>query len=78
MSQQRYTTRQAAAAIGVPFIHLSNVLKGRVRPSDAVRERLPQLLGTSVTVLFTPEMLKEPYDSKRAARATADVEAVAR
>ena len=58
---QRYTTRQAADAIGVDWVHLGGTIKGHIRPCQVIRDRLPELLGVPLEDLYTPDMLVLPY-----------------
>lgn len=62
---QRYTTRQAAEAIGVDHGHLARAVSGRVRPSNEIRERLPELLGVPLEELFDSASLALPYEAHR-------------
>lgn len=61
LQAQRYTTRQAADAIGVDWVHLGSTIKGSIRPCQAIRDRLPALLGVPLEDLYTPDMLVLPY-----------------
>ncbi|GEM_PF-1535216 len=58
---QRYTDRLAAEAIHVDVAHFRNAIKGVAHPSNAIRERLPVLLGVPLGELFTQESLSRPY-----------------
>lgn len=61
LTKNRYTVRQAAAAINVDPLHLTNVIRGGARPCQAVRDRLPELLGVPLEELFTEDALLLPY-----------------
>lgn len=61
LDAQRYTNRQAAAAIDVEYVHFASAIKGVIRPHQAIRERLPELLGVPLADLFDAERLEKPY-----------------
>jgi hypothetical protein len=61
LTKQRWSRRLAAAEIDVDFTHFANAIAGRSRPSQAIRDRLPELLGVPLEDLFEPEMLAGPY-----------------
>ncbi len=52
-----------AQVIDVPFLHLRQVLYGHARPSHAVRDRLPGLVGVPLDQLFDPGSLRPPMHS---------------
>lgn len=61
LQARRFTTRQAADAIRVDLTHLASAIGGHVRPCQAVRDRLPNLLGVPLQDLFSEEALRLPY-----------------
>lgn len=65
LQAQRYTTRQAADAMGVDHGLLARAVAGKVRPSDEIRERLPKLLSVPLEDLFDEVMLARPYEAHR-------------
>jgi hypothetical protein len=65
LRRERYTIRLAAELIGVPESHLRIAVGGYARPMDAVREKLPTLVGVPLEELFTPAALAKPYDASK-------------
>jgi hypothetical protein len=59
LRNQARTVSGAARVIGVPDHELRNALNGRYRPSRAIRERLPLMVGVPITALFSADMLAE-------------------
>lgn len=56
-----WSVRFVANKVGVPELHLVNVVHGRSAPSPRVREALPDLVGRPLEELFTPESLAGQY-----------------
>jgi hypothetical protein len=65
LRRERYTIKLAAEIIGVPESHLRIAVGGYARPMDAVREKLPVLVGVPLEDLFTPDALAKPYDASK-------------
>lgn len=61
VKDQRRSIGVVAQAIDVPYVHLRNALYGHVVPSQAVRDRLPKLLGVRLEELFEPGTLARTY-----------------
>lgn len=55
--EERWTLTRLAKHIDVPVTHLRGALYGITYPNDAIRERLPAVLGRPLSELFHPEML---------------------
>ena len=53
-----------AKVIAVPYLQLRAALYGSARPSQAVRERLPGLLGRPLAELFEAGSLRPPRGSE--------------
>ncbi len=53
-----------AQVIAVPYLQLRAALYGTARPSQAVRERLPGLLGYPLAELFEPGSLRPSRGSE--------------
>ena len=62
------TTVEAAKEIGVSAGHLYSVLAGRVRPQQAIRDKLPALLGVTLEECFDDELLAKEYGGRRGRR----------
>jgi transcriptional regulator with XRE-family HTH domain len=45
------TQRSAAEALGVSYVHLSNVERGKTQPSTSLVERFRQVFGVDIHVL---------------------------
>jgi hypothetical protein len=59
LRNQARTVSGVARVIDVPDHELRNALNGRYRPSRAIRERLPLMVGVPITALFSADMLAE-------------------
>ena len=53
-----------ARLIDVGYLELRNSIYGRVRPTPAVRQRLPLLLGRDLSELFDAGSLRAPRGSE--------------
>lgn len=51
--RKRTTIAATARAIGVDYAHFNLAVNGRIRPCQAIRERLPIHLGIPIDQLFT-------------------------
>lgn len=65
MYAQRWSAALLAEEIGVSYGHLRCVLAGTSALSPEVREKLPQILGTPLEELFSPELLARQYHGRR-------------
>jgi transcriptional regulator with XRE-family HTH domain len=68
MRTQKVTTRQLAERIRVDEGHLTNVLRGRVRPCAALRQRMPLELGVPIEQLLTADAMQKPFAGDIAGR----------
>ena len=66
------STQEAADFIGCHLSHLSNVLNGRSRPNDLVRERLPKLIGLPIEALLDADLLTGEYSGPHGRRRAAE------
>ncbi len=57
LHKQGRTIAGVARVIDVSYLQLRNSVYGRTRPNQAVRDRLPALLGVALSELFTPDAL---------------------
>jgi transcriptional regulator with XRE-family HTH domain len=64
---QGRTITGTARAIGVNPSHMHYALRGKVRPSVRIREKLPALLGIPLSELFDEEPLSLPFDGRMSA-----------
>lgn len=69
LKRQGISQVKAAEDLGVSWRHFRNVIIGRTRPMDSLREKLPVYLGVPLEELFTPSILAKPYESHRSHRA---------
>ncbi len=64
MHEQRWTYPQLALKLGVTHKHLYAAARGVTTPSWLLREQLPEVLGTPLAELFTPESLADEPQAK--------------
>ena len=62
--RQGCTITGTARVIGVQPSHLSQALRGRIKPNVRVRRQLPVLLGVPLDELFDEAMLKLPLEKR--------------
>jgi hypothetical protein len=63
LRNQARTVSGVARIIDVPDHELRNALNGRYRPSRAIRERLPLVVGVPLSLLFVVDMLAEDTEA---------------
>jgi hypothetical protein len=63
LKEQGIPQPKAAKDLGVSWRHFRNVIIGRTRPVDVLREKLPVYLGVELRDLFTRSILAKPYEA---------------
>jgi transcriptional regulator with XRE-family HTH domain len=63
--EERWSLSALARRLDVPLGHLTNAMHGRAHPSDAIRDRLPAVVGRPLSELFTQEALARAYSGPR-------------
>jgi hypothetical protein len=61
MKRERYTCKELAERVSVPYGHMYQVITGRISPSPRLREVLPAILRTPMSELFTAEALAHEF-----------------
>ena len=67
LADQRWSVPVCAGQIAVPVNQLRGAILGRIRPSPAVRKRLPVLLGVTLEECFTQDSLEKSFVARKMA-----------
>lgn len=62
---ERWSLAKAADKLNIPPLHLRGAVMGRVVPSPALRDRLPALLGSPLSELFSADALAATYQPEQ-------------
>ena len=71
MRQRRWTFSLLCGEVGVTYRHLYYVAHGHIVPSARLRDRLPAVLGTPLSELFSEDALVAQYTQRKNSGAAA-------
>jgi len=71
MRRRRWTFSLLCDEVGVSYRHLYYVAHGHIVPSARLRDRLPAVLGTPLSELFSEDALAAQYTQRKNSGAAA-------